>query len=173
MDNNETNNMPVAKKSNILNIVIIILVLALVVVFFVGKGKNGHSDEPVNTDNASSTTSGVDKDKTSGTSLGVPEPVGTWTTGSIKNDISFDVPPNYYVSYPVIGECKDVVSITTQTSSAPTVPVALIYKAGCVTDATVLAKYTRQETKNGYVFQTNSTDATVLALFARIVTSAK
>lgn len=173
MDINETNNMPVAKKSNILNIIIIVLVLALVAVFFVGKGKDGDDNEVVNPDNASSTTSDVEIDTTSDTSAGVPTPVGTWTSGSIKNEITFDVPPNYYVSYPVIGECKDVVSISTQTSGAPTIPVALIYKDGCVTDSVVMSKYTHREVKNGYVFQTNATNSSVVALFNKIVASAK
>ena len=91
MDINETNNMPVAKKSNILNIVIIILVLALVAVFFVGKGKDDANDEVVNSDNATSTTSDAEINMTSNTSAEIPMPVGTWTSGSIKNEITFDV----------------------------------------------------------------------------------
>ncbi len=171
MDNNEINNMPIARKSNVLNIIIIVLVLALVVVFFVSKNKDDNKD-PISSENASSTPSDVEVDITS-TTAGVPMPVGDWTTGSVKNEITFDVPPSYYVSYPVIGECEDVVSISTQTSGAPSVPIALIYKDGCVTDSMVTGKYVHREVKNGYVFQTNSTNSTVLELFNRIVTSAK
>lgn len=166
------NGVNIAKKSNLLNIIIGVLVVALIVVFFVGKGKTKDVDDSMKSDDDSSMVDDKDSAAT-GTSVGVTEPVGTWTSGSIRNELTFDVPPNYYVSYPVIGDCKDVVSITTQTSSAPTVPVALIYKAGCVTDANVLSRYTKQETKNGYVFQTNSTDPVVVSLFERIVASAK
>lgn len=173
MDINETNNMPVAKKSNILNIVIIILVLALVAVFFVGKGKDDANDEVVNSDNATSTTSDAEINMTSNTSAEIPMPVGTWTSGSIKNEITFDVPPTYYLSRPVIGECSDVVSISTQTTGAPTLPIAIIYKEGCVTDPLVTGKYTHREVKNGYVFQTNASNSSVVILFNKIVASAK
>lgn len=173
MNNMPNNNMPssTAKKSNALNIIIIVLVLALIAVFALTKHKAGN-DVNVNTDDstATSTPSGAN---TGGNGASVPEPVGAWTSSSIKTDITFDVPPNYYVSYPVIGQCRDVVSIATQTASTPTVPVALIYKEGCVTDTEVTSKYTYREVKNGYVFQTNSSNPTVVSLYNRIVASAK
>jgi hypothetical protein len=162
---------PMNKKSNILNVVIILLILALLaVIFFAGRGKNSDDITITTNENASSTTAGV-TGTTSGVS--VPVPTGAWTSGAIGTDISFDVPPNYYVSHPVIGSCRDVVSISTQTSSAPTIPIALIYKAGCVKDESVMKNYTHQEIKNGYVFQTTATNATVLSIFNQIVASAK
>lgn len=161
------------KKSKIFNIVIIVLIVALVAIFVGSKlGKKADQDMTVPEESSETTET---EENTSGTTGGasVPEPVGAWTAGSIGTDITFDVPPNYYVSRPVIGGCTDVVSITTQTSGAPTVPVALIYKEGCVTDTEVTTRYTHREVKNGYVFQTNTTNATVLSLYNRIVASAK
>lgn len=160
--------MPAKKSGSALNIIIIILVLALIAVIVVSRNK-ANDVEATPTDDTTTETTGA----TNGGGTTVPEPVGPWTTGAIKNDITFDVPPNYYVSYPVIGECDNVVSISTQTASDPTVPIALIYKAGCVIDANVTTNFTHQEIKNGYVFQTNATNDSVLSLFNRIVASAK
>lgn len=176
MEQNETNNnynVPnnLAKKSKVFNVIIIVLILALIVVFAVSKiGKNAGPDvAPVD----DTSTDASDNDASGSAGVFVPEPVGVWTESSIKNEITFDVPPNYYVSYPVIGECKDIVSISTQTSGAPTVPIALIYKDGCVTDTIVMSKYTYREVKNGYVFQTNSNSPSVVSLYNRIVASAE
>lgn len=88
-----------------------------------------------------------------------------------EGKLSFKAPNNYFISYPVIGECKDVVSISTQTPSDPTISVALIYKEGCVTNQDVMASYTYREVKNGYVFQTNTTNQTVREVFNKIVES--
>ncbi len=158
------------KKSKFFNIVIVVLVVALVAIFIVSKiGKSGDKDAlPVTEPEAV-----IEETVENPAPIVLPEPVGVWTSGSIKNEITFDIPPTYYVSYPVIGECKDVVSISTQASGAPTIPIALIYKDGCITDTVVMGKYTHREVKNGYVFQTNSTNASVVGLFDRIVASAK
>lgn len=161
------------KKSQIFNIIIIVLVVALIVIFVVSKmGKKVNQDLVV-PEESSETTETESLNTTTTVGASIPEPIGPWTSGSIGSDITFDVPPTYYVSRPVIGECDDVVSISTQTSGAPTVPIALIYKDGCVTDTLVTGKYTYREVKNGYVFQTNSTNSSVLALFNKIVASAK
>ncbi len=173
----ENNNIGVPnnleKKSKVFNIAIIVLIVALAVIFVASKvGKK--SDTDIVAPDESSETVGTESQNTStNTSVSVPEPVGEWTSGSIKNEITFDVPPTYYVSYPVIGDCDNVVSISTQTSGAPTLPIALIYKDGCVTDTVVTGKYTHREVKNGYVFQTNSNNASVVSLYNRIVASAK
>jgi hypothetical protein len=42
-----------------------------------------------------------------------------------------------------------------------------------VKDESVMKNYTHQEIKNGYVFQTTATNATVLSIFNQIVASAK
>ncbi len=175
-DNNTNMNVPnnLEKKSRIFNIIIIVLVLALIAVFIVSKIGQKNTETSAPSENASSTVSGNENGaSTSGEGVFLPEPTGEWTEGSIKNEITFDVPPSYYVSYPVIGECRDVVSISTQASGAPTLPIALIYKDGCVTDTVVTSKYTYREVKKGYVFQTNSSNSTVVSLFNRIVASAK
>jgi hypothetical protein len=169
MENN-TNNLANAKKSKALSILIGVLVLALILVLVLSKNETKDT-ENVPVENNTSLES--DEEGSVSSTPSIPEPVGVWTKGGIKEDITFDVPPNYYVSRPVIGGCSDVVSITTQTPSAPTVPVALIYKEGCVTDTEVINRYTYREVKNGYVFQTNTTNDTVKSLFDRIVASAK
>ncbi len=184
MDTNETNNtnqmnndnlqngMKKGNGSKAINIIIIVLALALIAVIAFSK-RDKNPDTNVNTnDNASSTTSTTGS-STIGGGTEVPAPTGVWTSGSFGTNITFDVPPNYYISHPVIGSCKDVTSISTQTAGDPTVPVALIYKAGCVTDDAVTTKYTHQTIKNGYVFQTSATSASVVSIYNQIVASAK
>lgn len=155
-------------KSKILNIVIIILALALII-FLIAKGKSNNVEEtpieetPSETENTGGNVEAV-----------IPMPSAeSWEGKTIKNEISFDAPNNYYISYPVIGECRDVISISTQTPTDPTIAVAMIYKDGCVIDVDVTTGYTHREVKDGYVFQTNSNHPTVLAVFNQIVASAK
>lgn len=159
-------------KSKSINIIIIVIALALIV-FLVAKNKKGGDVLPtdnVDTDSISNEAEG-DVMQESGDSIPVPEE-SSWSKSS-KGDLSFDVPSHYYVSYPKIGECSDVVSISTQTPSDPTVAIAMIYKEGCVTQTDVTGVYTHQEVKNGYVFQTNYLNPTVVNIFNRIVATAE
>ncbi len=159
-------------KSKIINIVIIIVALALIafLVFKDKKTDNGAENETPNTETP---------DNTNGTGANaggaIPVPAeSSWTeTKGAEDKITFDAPAEYYISYPVIGGCSDVVSISTQTASDPTIAVAMIYKEGCVTDTDVTMNYAMREVKNGYVFQTNSNHPTVRAVFDRIVASAQ
>lgn len=157
-------------KTKIINIVIIVLAIALII-FLIAKGKK--ADAPV--DETPDTVATVtDKPSVIGDSGAIPVPAeSSWTEKEVKDKITFDAPADYYISYPVIGGCKDVVSISTQTPTDPTIAVAMIYKEGCVTDTDVTMNYAMREVKDGYVFQTNSTHPTVRAVFDRIVASAE
>ena len=165
------------KKTNIINIVVVVLVLALIGFMVWNNNKDSKKVDDSN-DNSSvididaSGNEAVDNGNSSNGDF-VP-PTGEWQSAkTVSGEISFDIPSDYYVSHPVIGECDDVTSISTQTANTPTISVALIYKAGCVKDNDVLANFTRQEIKNGYVFQTSAGSPAVLAVYDRIVASVK
>ncbi len=157
-------------KTRIINIVIIVIALALII-FLVTKKKADTTpidETPVN-ETPTETNNGA-----TGNQNVIPVPAeSSWQNKEVKGKISFDAPSDYYISYPVIGGCKDVVSISTQTAVDPTIAIALIYKEGCVNDADVTGFYAHREVKDGYVFQTNSTNATIRAVFDRIVASAE
>lgn len=159
-------------KSKSINIIIIIIALALIV-FLVLKNKKGNDSLP--TDNIDTENISTEGENGAMSRYGdeIPVPTEASWGKSTKGDLSFDIPNNYYVSYPTIGECSDVVSISTQTPSDPTVAIAMIYKEGCVTQTDVTGIYTRQEVKDGYVFQTNSLNPTIVSIFNRIVATAK
>lgn len=157
-------------KSKILNIAIIVIALALII-FLVVKEKKSDNDAVVPSDEASE-NDGTNGTATGGAAIPVPSEA-SWTERTTETKLSFEVPEEYYISYPVIGGCDEVVSISTQTPTDPTIAVALIYKEGCVTDVDVTGFYAHQEVKNGYVFQTNSNHPTVRAVFDRIVATAE
>lgn len=166
-------------KSKILNIFIIILAIALIVLLVV----KGGDKEDKDVENMEGDTSALEEntDLTNSESFDVPIPSeDSWTTQTgvvldeeaTEGNLTFSVPDDYFVSYPVIGGCSDVVSISTSTPSDPTVPIALIYKDGCVQNDGVINTYTQRQVKDGYVFQTNSTNTNVLGIFSKIVESA-
>lgn len=162
-------------KSKILNIVIIVLALALII-FLVAKNNPADEAEVENpNENAGETETGNENvNGQTGPEVVIPTPTAeSWEGQTVENEISFNAPNDYYISYPVIGDCEDVVSISTQTPTDPTIPVALIYKEGCVKDTEVTGNYTYREVKGGYVFQTNSRHSSVIAVFNQIVASAK
>lgn len=165
------------KKSKILNIVIIVLALALIAFVIAGNsGKKNGEEEVVDPNNSSETENngGTMTPEEMGNSANiVPEPTGEWKEADIKGDISFDIPENYYVSYPVIGGCDEVISISSQTATDPTVPIALVFKDGCVKNNEVLTSYTKRVVKDGYVFQASAGSSSVLSVFDRIVASAE
>lgn len=156
-------------KSKILNIIIIVLALALIVFLLVGKKKDA-AKAPVDDNSASSETTNPNTTP----AVVVPTPAAdSWKSTTIVSGPTFDIPNDYYVSHPVIDECNDVTSISTQTATVPTISVALVYKDGCVKNPDVTDHYTKREVKNGYVFQTSSKNASVLAIFDHIVASVK
>lgn len=164
------------KKTNTLNIIIIVVVLALVAVLVWNNKKDQNKEVKPTDDNSVVDDSTTNNSSTSMEELSeedISTPAGSWEAQSINGEITFDIPANYYVSHPVIGECKDVTSISTQTPNIPTISVAFVYKAGCVKDNDVLANFTKQEFKKGYVFQTSSGSPAVLSVFSKIVASAR
>ena len=156
-------------KSKIINIVIIVIALALIV-FLITKEKKPEAEVPV--DETPTETENNSSGAVNSGSIPVPAE-SSWTEKEVKDKLTFDAPAEYYISYPVIGGCKDVVSISTQTPTDPTIAVAMIYKEGCVTDTDVTMYYSLREVKDGYVFQSNSNHPTVRAVFDRIVESAE
>lgn len=159
-----------SNKSKIKNIVVIIIALALIA-FLVLKEKKTETVVPVE-ETPSETENGSGANAGNGGAIPVPAE-SSWTEKEVKDKITFDAPADYYISYPVIGGCSDVVSISTQTPTDPTIAVAMIYKEGCVSDTDVTMNYAMREVKDGYVFQTNSNHPTVRAVFDRIVASAE
>ncbi|MCC7004458.1 hypothetical protein IT397_00860 [Candidatus Nomurabacteria bacterium] len=159
-------------KSKTINILIIIIALALII-FLVVKNKKGGDTLPTDNIETESMTNEEGNDTTQGYGDEIPAPTEASWGKSTKGNLSFDIPNNYYVSYPTVGECSDIISISTQTPSDPTVAIAMIYKEGCVTQTDVTGIYTRQEVKDGYVFQTNSLNPTIVSIFNRIVATAK
>ncbi len=170
------NNTNTANKSKILNIIIVVLALALIV--FVVVGNSGKDKSPEDTSNTPEDNTSVEGSNLTPEEMGnganiVPEPTGAWVEADIKGDVSFDIPENYYVSYPVIGGCDEVISISSQTATDPTVPIALIFKDGCVKNEEVLTSYSKRVEKDGYIFQASSGTSSVLSVFDRIVASAE
>ena len=164
------------KKSKVLNIVIIILALALIAFVIAGNaGKKDKTDDTNKPDDSSLNGNGntLTPEEMGNAANIVPEPTGEWIEADIKGDVSFDIPENYYVSYPVIGGCDEVISISSQTATDPTVPIALIFKDGCVKNAEVLTSYSKRVEKDGYIFQASAGTQSVLSVFDRIVASAE
>lgn len=165
-------------KSKILNIVIIILALALIVLLIVGKKKDKTADTTTSTDETTSENMTNDSAAQPETDAIVAPATDSWqaTDGAMQEDgssaLTFNAPADYYISHPIVGDCHDVTSISARTTGGTSVPVAFIYKDGCVTNQDVLNSYTHREVKGGYVFQTNSTNGTVLDVFNQIVASA-
>ncbi len=159
-------------KSRVLNIAIIVLALALIIFLVVKEKKSDTDENPINETPSETDNNGAGANN--GGAIPVPSEA-SWgeTETETKTKLTFEAPEDYYISYPVIGGCDEVVSISTQTPTDPTIAVALIYKDGCVTDVDVTGFYAHREVKNGYVFQTNSTHPTVMAVFNRIVATAE
>lgn len=158
-------------KSRVLNIAIIVLALALII-FLVVKEKKSDTDTETPINETPSETDNNGAGANNGGAVPVPSEA-SWGERETETELTFEAPEEYYISYPVIGGCDEVVSISTQTPTDPTIAVALIYKDGCVTDVDVTGFYAHREVKNGYVFQTNSTHPTVMAVFNRIVATAE
>lgn len=152
-------------KSKTINIVLIIIALGLLVFLIT---KNGKKEEVVVED-----VTNTETQETASSPEVIPMPDTESWKSTQKDNITFDIPEEYYVSNPVIGGCEDVTSISTQTNSSPTVSIAIVYKDGCITNTDVTSYYTKREVKNGYVFQTSSKNSSVLAIFDKILASVK
>lgn len=152
------------------NIIIgaLVVVVALILIFF-GRNKNTKTTEQPAEENTTDNTA-----TTAAVPVEIPIPKEeSFVTKNIKNEISLDVPNNYYISYPRIDGCDSVISIGTQTAKVPVISIMLVYKNGCVTNSDVVSGAKKLVEKNGYIFQTNSMSPSVLAVFDRIVSSAK
>jgi hypothetical protein len=97
---------------------------------------------------------------------------GEWMPKEVSEDkLTLDIPSGYYVSRPRIGDC-DVTSISTVTDNGKPVSIALVYNVGC-TNADLQTNAAQSIEKNGYIFRTNYTSPSVIAVFEKIVNSAK
>lgn len=88
-----------------------------------------------------------------------------------ENSLILDIPSEYFVSKPRIGDC-DVTSISTVSPDGKPISVALVYNVGC-DNADLKVNFAQSIEKNGYIFRTNYTSPSVLAVFERLVESAK
>ncbi len=102
----------------------------------------------------------------------VPMPADSeWMPKEVSEDkLTLDIPADYYVSRPRIGDC-DVTSISTISNGKP-VSIALVYNVGC-DNADLQTNAAQSVEKNGYIFRTNYTSPSVIAVFEKIANSAK
>ncbi len=95
-----------------------------------------------------------------------------WMEKEVSEDkLTLQIPEQYFVSKPRISGC-DVTSISTQLPNGKPVSVALVYNVECE-NADLKANASQSIEKNGYIFRTNYTSPSVIAVFERIVNSAK
>lgn len=156
-------------KENKGGLMVLLALVILTVVFFVTKKPK--QDVLVNDDVLSEVDPLVGSE--SSASVYVPMPADSqWIPKEVSEDkLTLDIPTEYYVSKPRIGDC-DVTSISTVTADGKPVSIALVYNVGC-DNADLKVNYSQAIEKNGYIFRTNYTSPSVLAVFERLVNSAK
>ncbi len=156
-------------KQNKNTVAMILAVIVLVIVFFATKKHK--NDVVVNDDVINDPNGSVEGDSTSNTEIPMPEE-SSWMSNEVSEDkLTLDIPEQYFVSKPKIGDC-DVTSISTIRDNGKPVSVAFVYNVGC-THPDLLSNASKSVEKNGYIFRTNYTSPSVIAVFERIVNSAR
>ncbi len=154
-------------KENKGGLIVLLALVILTVVFFATK-------KPKDEAMVNETPEEVDPlvGSESGSSVYIPMPEDSqWMSKEVsESKLTLDIPSEYYVSRPRIGDC-DVTSISTVSNGKP-VSIALVYNVGC-DNADLKTNSAQSIEKNGYVFRTNYTSPSVVAVFERIVESAK
>lgn len=149
------------------NLILIVVAIALLVlVFFLTKGEREDVvvNEDVLTDGETLGESAVS------TQIPMPAPE-SWESKEVsEGKLNLEIPREYYVSKPNIPGC-DATSISTEVNGKP-VSVAFVYDVGC-TNQDVRTNAAKSVEKNGYIFRTNYTSPSVIAVFEKIVNSAK
>ncbi len=157
----------IKQNRNILLVAAAIVILAIV--FFATKGDRA---EVVVGDDALTDELGlVEGEAISNTYIPMPED-SSWAPKEVSNGaLTLDIPTEYFVSKPRIPGC-DATSISTAKADGKPVSVAFVYNLGCE-HPDLQFGYAHRIERNGYVFRTNYSSPSVLAVFERIVNSAK
>lgn len=105
-------------------------------------------------------------------SVEIPMPdASAWMPQEVsESKLTLSVPETYFVSKPRIDDC-DVTSISTEANGKP-VSVALVYNKDCANQDLAI-NFAKRVEKDGYVFRTNYSSASILAVFDQIVASAQ
>ncbi len=156
-------------KENKGGLMVLLALVLLTVVFFATKKPK---DEVIINDDAASDVAGlVEGESTTNTAIPMPDEA-SWAPQEVsENKLTLDIPQEYFVSKPRIGGC-DVTSISTVRDNGKPVSVALVYNVGC-SHPDLQLNASKSVEKNGYIFRTNYTSPSVLAIFERIVESAR
>lgn len=150
-------------------LLVLIALVILTVVFFVTK--KAKDEVVVNSDELTEVDPLVGSESSANIYVPMPDD-SQWMPKEVSEDkLTLDIPSEYYVSRPRIGDC-DVTSISTVTDNGKPVSIALVYNVGC-TNADLQTNAAQSIEKNGYIFRTNYTSPSVIAVFERIVNSAK
>ena len=153
-------------KENKNTVLVILAIVVLVVVFFITKDSK---DDVMVNDDVLNENGQVEGDSISNTEIPMPT---EWASQEVSEDkLTLDIPTEYFVSKPRIGDC-DVTSISTVRDNGKPVSVALVYNVGC-THPDLLSNASKSIEKNGYIFRTNYTSPSVLAVYERLVESAR
>lgn len=156
-------------KQNKNTVAMILAIVVLIIVFFATKKPK---EEVVVNDDAASDVAGlVEGESTTNTAIPMPDEA-SWAANEVsENKLTLDIPQEYFVSKPRIGDC-DVTSISTVRDNGKPVSVALVYNVGCEHPDLQL-NASKSIKKNGYIFRTNYTSPSVIAVYERIVESAR
>ena len=154
-------------KQNKGGLVVLLLLVILTIVFFVFKGPK--AEAPV-IENSEAVDPLVGPESSANIYIPMPNDADWIANEVFENKLTLDIPSEYYVSKPRIGDC-DVTSISTVSNGKP-VSIALVYNVGC-DNADLKVNSAQSIEKNGYVFRTNYTSPSVVAVFEKIVASAK
>lgn len=159
--------MDTVKNNKNIFIFIGVLVVVAVLVFVIKKENDDAVMDDTMTENDESETLGNPD-----TSVEIPIPdASSWMAQEVsESKLTLSVPESYFVSKPRIDDC-DVTSISTEANGKP-VSVALVYNQDCANEDLGI-NFAKRVEKNGYIFRTNYSSPSVLAVFDQIVASAK
>lgn len=156
-------------KGNKGGLMVLLALVILTIVFFATK--KPREEVVVNDDVLSEIDPLVGSESSANVYIPMPGDSDWIATEVFEDKLTLDVPTEYYVSKPRIGDC-DVTSISTVTSDGKPVSIALVYNVECE-NADLKVNFAERVEKNGYVFRTNYTSPSVLAVFERLVESAQ
>lgn len=156
-------------KQNKNTVLIIGAIVVLVIVFF---ATNKKTEDAIIVDD-SALTNELDGEalgeSAATTEIPMPEE-SSWVAQPVSDSgLTLSIPQDYFVSKPRISGC-DATSISTMQGGKP-VSIAFVYNVGCE-HPDLKVGFSQAIEKNGYIFRTNYTSPSVLAVFERIVNSA-
>jgi len=155
-------------KENRGGFMVLLALVVLTIVFFVTKKTT--EEVVINEDNLEEIDPLVGPEASANVFVPMPSDADWIPKEVSENNLVLDIPSEYYVSKPRIGNC-DVTSISTESNGKP-ISIALVYNVGC-DNADLKVNFAQSIEKNGYIFRTNYTSPSVIAVFERIVESAK